>query len=290
MHEVEVKGILSASNGMNLYRGCSHGCIYCDARSKCYNFDHPFEDIEVKINAPQLLERALKSKRHKCMIGTGSMCDPYIHLEEKLGLTRRCLELIDQYGYGLTILTKSSRILRDFDLITSINSKSKAVVQMTMTTYDDDLCKIIEPNVSVTSERFRTMEKFKEAGVPLIVWLTPILPYINDTEDNIRGLLDYCVKLGVKGIITFGVGLTLREGDREYYYAALDRHFPGLKDRYIREYGNAYELSVPNCGRLYRIIEDTCKKHGIMYNPDDCFAYMREYPEKYTQLNLFDLL
>lgn len=290
MHEVEVKGILSSSNGMNVYRGCSHGCIYCDARSKCYQFTHEFEDIEVKTNAPILLERALKSKRKKCMIGTGSMCDPYIHLENKLQITRRCLELIDRYGYGLTILTKSSRILRDFDLITSINNKSKAVVQMTMTTYDDDLCRIIEPNVSVTSERFETLMRFKEAGVPIIVWLTPILPYINDTEENIRGLLDYCVRLGVKGIITFGVGLTLREGDREYYYSALDKHFPGLKERYIREFGDSYEIASPNCNHLYRIIEKTCKENGIMYNTDECFSYMQEYPEKYTQLDMFDLL
>ena len=163
MHFVEAKGILSSNNGMNIYRGCTHGCIYCDSRSKCYGFTHEFEDIEVKINAPQLLEKALKSKRKKCMIGTGAMCDPYLHIEENLKLTRKCLELIDQYEYGVAVQTKSTRVLRDMDLLKSINDKTKAVVQMTMTTYDETLCKILEPNVSTTKERFETLLQFKEA-------------------------------------------------------------------------------------------------------------------------------
>lgn len=225
MHFVEAKGILSSNNGMNIYRGCTHGCIYCDSRSKCYGFTHEFEDIEVKINAPQLLEKALKSKRKKCMIGTGAMCDPYLHIEENLKLTRKCLELIDQYEYGVAVQTKSTRVLRDMDLLKSINDKTKAVVQMTMTTYDETLCKILEPNVSTTKERFETLLQFKEAGIPTVVWLTPILPFINDTEENIRGIFEYCVEAGVKGIICFGMGVTLRDGDREYFYKALDKLF-----------------------------------------------------------------
>ena len=175
MHFVEAKGILSSNNGMNIYRGCTHGCIYCDSRSNCYGFTHEFEDIEVKANAPQLLEKALKSKRKKCMIGTGAMCDPYLQAEEKLKLTRRCLELIDKYEYGVAIQTKSTRILRDMDILKSINAKAKAVVQMTMTTYDETLCKILEPNVSTTHERFEALMQFKKR-IPTVVWLTPILP------------------------------------------------------------------------------------------------------------------
>ena len=144
MHEVYAKSILSPKNGMNIYRGCSHGCIYCDSRSKCYGMKHEFEDIEVKINAPELLEQALRKKKNRCMIGTGAMCDPYLHIEEKLRLTRRCLELIDRYGFGLSILTKSARILRDLDLLQSINDKAKCVVQMTLTTHDEQLCRIVE--------------------------------------------------------------------------------------------------------------------------------------------------
>lgn len=289
MNFVEAKGILSSNNGMNIYRGCTHGCIYCDSRSKCYGFTHEFEDVEVKMNAPELLERALKSKRKKCMIGTGAMCDPYLHAEEELRLTRRCLELISQYEYGIAIQTKSTRILRDLDLLREINRKAKAVVQMTMTTYNEELCKIIEPDVSTTRERFDALLQFKKAGLPTIVWLTPILPFINDTEENIRGILDYCMEAGVKGIICFGMGVTLRDGNREYFYRALDKHFPGIKNKYIKTYGNAYNLPSPDSERLLQIFRKLCKENGIMYHTQKCFQYLYEFPEKYTQMSLFDI-
>lgn len=289
MHFVEAKGILSSNNGMNIYRGCTHGCIYCDSRSKCYGFTHEFEDIEVKINAPQLLEKALKSKRKKCMIGTGAMCDPYLHIEENLKLTRKCLELIDQYEYGVAVQTKSTRVLRDMDLLKSINDKTKAVVQMTMTTYDETLCKILEPNVSTTKERFETLLQFKEAGIPTVVWLTPILPFINDTEENIREILEYCVEAGVKGIICFGMGVTLRDGDREYFYKALDKHFPGIKNKYIRTYGNAYDIPSPNNEKLLEIFKEVCVKNGMIYQIKECFQYLHEFPQKYEQMSLFDI-
>lgn len=289
MHFVEAKGILSSNNGMNIYRGCTHGCIYCDSRSKCYGFTHEFEDIEVKINAPQLLEKALKSKRKKCMIGTGAMCDPYLHIEENLKLTRKCLELIDQYEYGVAVQTKSTRVLRDMDLLKSINDKTKAVVQMTMTIYDETLCKILEPNVSTTKERFETLLQFKEAGIPTVVWLTPILPLINDTEENIRGILEYCVEAGVKGIICFDMGVTLRDGNREYFYKALDKHFPGMKNKYIRTYGNAYDIPSPNNKKLLEIFKEVCEKNGMMYQIKECFQYLHEFPEKYEQMSLFDI-
>lgn len=289
MHFVEAKGILSSNNGMNIYRGCTHGCIYCDSRSKCYGLTHEFEDIEVKINAPQLLEKALKSKRKKCMIGTGAMCDPYLHIEENLKLTRKCLELIDQYEYGVAVQTKSTRVLRDMDLLKSINDKTKAVVQMTMTTYDETLCKILEPNVSTTKERFEALLQFKEAGIPTVVWLTPILPFINDTEENIRGILGYCVEAGVKGIICFGMGVTLRDGNREYFYKALDKYFPGIKNKYIRTYGNAYDIPSPNNKKLLEIFKEVCVKNGMIYQVKECFQYLHEFPEKYEQMSLFDI-
>ena len=233
MHYVNAKSILSAKNGMNLYRGCSHGCIYCDSRSKCYHMEHDFEDIEIKENAIELLENALKQKRKKCMLGTGSMTDPYIPLESKIGNVRKALALANQYGFGFTLITKSDRILRDLDLLKSINDKTKCVVQMTLTTYDENLCKKIEPNVSTTRERFEALKKLNEAGIPTIVWLCPILPFINDTEENITGILEYCIEAKVYGVICFGMGLTLREGNREYFYSQLDRLFPHMKEKYI---------------------------------------------------------
>ena len=291
MHFVDAKGILNRRGGqygMNQYRGCTHGCIYCDSRSRCYQFTHPFEDIEVKRNAPILLEKALKSKRRRCMIGTGSMSDPYMHCEETLRLTRSCLEILLKYGFGATVQTKSDRILRDIDLLDAINRKAKCVVQMTLTTWDDDLCGIIEPNVCNTRRRVEVLEVMRDRGIPTIVWLEPILPFINDTEENVAAILEACVRAGVKGIICFGMGLTLREGDREYYYAALDRHFPGLKERYIRQYGNAYEISSPNSKALMELLRCVCRKNGLLYRPEDCFAYIHQLPEKNQQLSMFD--
>ena len=206
MHYVKVKGILSAKNGMNLYRGCQHGCIYCDSRSRCYQLDHPFEDIEVKENALELLEEALKRKRRPCMIGTGAMTDPYIPLENQLLMTRKALELIEKHGFGVAIQTKSHRILRDLELLERINSRAKAVVQMTLTTCDEELCRILEPNVSTTSQRVAALKRFRDAGIPTVVWLCPILPFLNDTPENIRGIVEYCADAQVKGIINFGMG------------------------------------------------------------------------------------
>lgn len=287
MHFTNAKGILSSSNGMNIYRGCTHGCIYCDSRSKCYGFTHEFEDIEVKQNAPELLERALRSKRRRCMIGTGAMSDPYMHCEEKLQLMRRCLEIIDKYSFGAAIQTKSARILRDLDLLRSINEKAKCVVQMTLTTYDEKLCRILEPNVSTTRERFEALETFRDNGIPTVVWLTPFLPFINDTKENIEGILDYCIRAKVKGIICFDMGVTLREGDREYFYAALDRHFSGMKNKYHQRYGYAYELPSDNRKELMKLLHDTCEANGIIHDINECFQYLHEFPEDYEQLSLF---
>lgn len=289
MHFVDAKGILSAKNGMNLYRGCTHGCIYCDSRSKCYQMDHAFEDIEVKQNAPELLEKALRSKRKKCMIGTGAMCDPYMHCEEELGLTRKCLEIIERYGFGVAIQTKSDRILRDLDLLKRINGKAKCVVQMTLTTYDEELCRILEPEVSTTRERFEALQVFRDNGIPTVVWMSPFLPFINATKENLEGILDYCIRAEVYGIICFGIGLTLREGNREYFYRALDRHFPGLKEVYRRKYGYAYEIASDKNRELMKLFHSICREHGIVSDKELLFEYLHTFPEKetYEQLSLF---
>lgn len=289
MHYKDVKGILSAKNGMNLYRGCTHGCIYCDSRSKCYGMEHDFEDVEVKRNAPELLEAALRRKRSRRMIGTGSMCDPYLHLEERERLTRRCLEIIDRHGFGLSILTKSDLILRDLDILRSINRKTKCVVQMTLTTFDEGLCSLIEPNVCGTKRRFEVLKVMREEGIPTVVWLCPILPFLNDTEENLKGILGYCVEAKVRGVLCFGFGVTLREGDREYFYSKLDEHFPGMKERYIRAFGNSYECSSPHNPGLMKLLRSECRAHGIMCSPDEIFAYLGEFQDRQSgeQLQLF---
>lgn len=287
MHDIEAKSILSAKNGMNLYRGCTHGCIYCDSRSKCYGMDHVFEDVAVKRNGPELLEIALRKKRSPCMIGTGSMSDPYMPPEKTELMTRKCLELIDRYGFGFSTITKSDLILRDMDLLRSVNHKARCVIQMTLTTYDDDLCRIVEPNVAVTSRRFQVLKEMQKADIPTVVWMTPILPFINDTEENISGLLDYCADAGVKGILTFGVGLTLRDGNREYYYKKLDEHFPGLKQQYIRGFGSSYGIQSPNSRALDILVKDFCNAHDILCDTTDVFDYITKMEPPEAQLHLF---
>ena len=280
MHFVQAKGILSAKNGMNLYRGCTHGCIYCDSRSECYQIKHMFEDIEIKENAIELLESTLRRKRNKCMIGTGSMTDPYMPLEEKIGMTRKAIETVYRYGFGFTVITKSSLILRDLELLRAVNKKAKCVVQMTLTTYNDSLCKILEPNVAVTSERFAVLKKLRDAGIPTVVWLTPILPFINDTIENIEGILQYCIEAKVFGIICFGMGLTLRDGSREYFYKNLDTAFPGLKEKYIQRYGNNYSVISPHNARLMNLFRTRCKETGIEYIPATIFSYLTAFEDQ----------
>ena len=285
MHYVSSKSILSKNNGMNLYRGCSHGCIYCDSRSKVYGMKHEFEDIEVKENALQLLKRELM-KRPKSMIGTGAMTDPYIPLENRLKFVRKSLELIDRYGFGFTCITKSDLLLRDLDLLKKINSNTKAVVQMTLTTADDELCSILEPNVCNTSRRIEVLNILKDEGIPTVVWLCPILPYINDTTENINSILDSCIDADVKGIICYGIGLTLREGNREYFYEKLDHHFPGLKDRYVKEFGNSYSIPSPNSEELMNLFFKRTSRNNILNNPCEIFEYLNDFPQKSRQTKL----
>ena len=285
MHYVKSKSILSPKNGMNLYRGCSHGCIYCDSRSEIYNMGHDFEDIEVKENSLELLKREL-IKRPKAMIGTGAMTDPYIPLEKRLEYVRRSLELIHRYGFGFTCITKSDLILRDLDLLKKINEKGKVVVQMTITTADDELCSILEPNVCPTSRRVEVLKILNENGIPTVVWLCPILPFINDTEENINAILDYCIESNVYGILCFEMGLTLRKGNREYFYRKLDESFPGLKERYIERFGNDYVLPSPNNARLMDIFKRRTSQNNILADNEKIFEYLAEFPQTTVQSKL----
>lgn len=292
MHYKDAKSILTAKNGasgMNIYRGCSHGCIYCDSRSHCYQMLHDFEDIEVKGNAPELLEQALRRKRSPCMIGTGAMSDPYIPLEKQLKLTRRCLELIHRYGFGTSVLTKSDLVLRDLDLYAAINEKTKAVVQVTLTTWDEDLCRVLEPNVSTTSRRIEVLNACRDAGIPTVVWLGPILPFINDTKENVENLLQAAFDAKVQGILCFGMGLTLRQGNREYFYQKLDEHFPGMKQRYMAAFGSNYGCNSPHHKALMSYFYTACRREGVLYRPDDIFAYISRFEDKNagSQLSFF---
>ena len=285
MHYVTAKGIFTSDYGINMYRGCTHGCIYCDSRSKIYQMNHKFEDIEVKENAIELLKKEL-IKRKPCMIGTGAMTDPYIPLESRLEFVRKALQLVYRYGFGWACITKSDLVLRDIDLLRKINEKTKAVVQVTITTADDELCRLVEPNVCPTSRRVEVLNKLNEANIPTVVWLCPILPHINDTEENINTILDWCIDANVKGVLNMGMGLSLREGNREYFYEMLDERFPGVKEKYIDEFGDSYFIHSKDNRRLRSILRKRCEENGIMHNPDEIFSYMHEFPEKSVQSKL----
>lgn len=284
MHSVMAKTILSPSNGMNLYRGCTHGCIYCDSRSSCYRMGHDFEDVEVKSNSLELLDDALRRRRSKCMVGTGSMTDPYIPLEEDLRMVRGALEIVSRRGFGFTLITKSDLVLRDIDLLQEINRKAKCVVQMTLTTSDDGLCRLLEPGVCATGRRLEVLGELRSAGIPTVVWLCPILPHINDTPENIEGILKGCSEAGVRGVVYFGAGLTLREGSREHFCSELDRLFPGMRDRYVREYGGRYSLTSPRDGELTRLFHRICGEEGMMHDNGEIFRYLREFPDGRRQV------
>jgi DNA repair photolyase len=211
------------------------------------------------------------------------MCDPYQPCERGLGLTRRCLEVILRRGFGVTVLTKSDLILRDLDLLCAINERARCVVQLTLTTFDEELCRILEPDVCTTYRRYEVLKILREHKIPTVVWMTPILPFINDTEKNLQGLLGYCFDAGVSGIITFGFGVTLRDGDRDYFYAALDRGplcdiYPGMKSRYNAVFGGAYECQSPNSAALTAIFNAECDARGVLRNTDQVFAFLCDFP------------
>ena len=237
---------------------------------------HDFSDVAVKENAAELLDDALSHKRRKCMIGFGSMSDPYIPAERELCLTRRCLEVISRRGFGVSLITKSDLVLRDLDILKEINQKTKAVVSMTLTTADDSLCKKVEPNVCPTSRRAEVLYELRDAGIPTIVWLCPILPYINDSVENLEGILSICRAAKVSGVLCFGFGMTLRDGNREYYYQKLDELFPGLSSCYAAEFGQNYSVPSPNSEELESVFSTFCKAEKIERDADKIFSFMSE--------------
>ncbi len=287
MRNITAKTILSNNNTMNVYRGCTHGCIYCDSRSECYGMTYEFENIQVKANAPELVDAALAKKKSKCVISTGAMTDPYMPLEKEIGMTRKCLEIIAKHGFGAAVLTKSDLILRDIDLLKKINDEAVCHVQMTMTTFDEELCKKLEPYVCTTERRYEVLKEMQKEDIPTVVWLTPTLPFINDTEENVKGILDYCIDAGVKGILTFGSGMTLRRGNREYYYKKLDELFPGLKKKYMHAYGMSYGIKSPNSKKLESIVKAACKENGIVFGTSKVFEMLSTFKSREQQLSLW---
>ncbi len=270
---------------MNLYKGCSHGCIYCDSRSSCYNIDN-FDMVRGKENALYILEKELSKKKEIGVIGIGAMSDTYNPLEKKYEQTRGALKLISKYGFGVSIDTKSDLILRDIDLLKEINEKNNVIIKFTITTPNDELSRKIEPNVCVSSKRFEAVKKLSDAGIFVGIMMNPVLPFITDKEEDIKELVRLASKAGAKFIHTY-MGMTLRDNQRSYYYEKLDKYFIGLKEKYIKTYKDNYNCMASNYKTLYKVFTDECKKYGILYNMKDIIkAYKKEIKQN-EQMCLF---
>jgi DNA repair photolyase len=284
MRIIEAKRIIQPNNGFNLYRGCLHGCIYCDSRSLCYQVGD-FENIAIKKNTLGLVEAELGRKRKKAVLRTGAMSDPYIPLEKELCLMQGVLKHIARFGFGISVLTKSSLIERDIDWYEKINTSYRSVVQMTITTLSDELARKIEPHVSLPSERIRTLKKFADQNIPTGIWMTPILPFLLDTKENITEIVEAAHAANVRFIVSFGMGTTMREGSREYFYTQLDRLFPGLKERYIETYHDRYICPSPKERELTTLFQTLCDTYGIAYSWDQISHFFE--PREPKQLTLF---
>lgn len=293
MEFIPTKTMLSYAKGehwfgidynMNIYKGCSHGCIYCDSRSSCYGIEN-FDEIKIKKDAIPILHNELRRKVKTGVIGTGAMSDPYNPLERQYGLTRSALELINQYGFGACIATKSPLITRDIDVLGAIQKHSPVIIKVTVTTYEDELCKIVEPRVVPSSERFKAIKALTEAGLFTGILMMPVLPFIGDNEENIKAIVRRAGELGVRFIYP-AIGMTLRENQREWYFAQLDKYFPGTKEKYIRHYGNHYECRSIHLTKLRQIFTKECEKYGILYKMTDIIKASRRTHEV-EQLSLF---
>lgn len=270
---------------MNLYRGCSHGCIYCDSRSNCYHIDN-FDKARSKVNALYILEKELIKKQKKGVIGIGSMSDTYNFFEKDYEITRGALKLISKYNFGVSIDTKSDLILRDLDILKEINSKNNVIVKFTITTPSDELSKKIEPNVCVSSKRLQAIKILSDNGIFVGIMMNPVLPFITDSEDDIKKLVRLAKNVGAKFIHTY-MGVTLRENQREYYFMKLDKLFPGLKEKYIKYYGNRYNCVILNYKRLYQVFTEECKKYGILYDMDNIIKAYKKEIKSVEQITLF---
>jgi len=279
MEEIQAKTILSKvkndsffglTYNMNLYRGCQHACIYCDSRSTCYQLGE-LSHIRFKGNAIEMLAKELSKKKLKGTIGFGSMNDPYMPAEQTKQLTRKALEVVTKYHFPVHIITKSDLVIRDMDLLKQI-SKVYAAISITITTADDELAKIIEPNAPLPSARFEALRILSDNNIYCGITLMPILPFVNDSPEQIENLINMAIKSGVKYIMPM-MGLTLREGSREYFYKKLDQSFPGIKEKYEQKFGLSYACNSPNAEVLYRLINHILNKSNIktkmeFYKPD----------------------
>lgn len=272
---------------MNIYRGCCHGCIYCDSRSDCYRIDH-FDTVCAKEDALRIIRDDLRRKVKTGVVGTGSMSDPYNPFEESLNLTRHALELIDAFGFGAAVCTKSALLMRDMDILQGIKEHSPVLCKVTVTTTDDTLAKKVEPRVSLPSERLNMIEALTSHGIYTGILLMPVLPFLEDSEENVLSVVRAAHETGAKFIYP-AFGMTLRSNQREWYFDRLKEVFPeqDLASQYIKRYGNRYQCTSPNAKKLWQVFSAECERYGILYRMDDIIHSYKK-PYQVTQLSLFD--
>lgn len=283
-HQGKNIGFNGAEYNMNLYRGCNHGCIYCDSRSSCYQIEE-FDKVCAKENALSILDKELSSKRKKGIIGFGAMSDPYNSFEESEELTKGALKLCAKYQFGVSLLTKSDLVLRDVELFKKINLEAPAAVRMTITTFDDELAGIIEPNISVSSNRFNALQIYAQNDIVTGIHLWPILAFINDDIENIKNIVEKAAECGIDYVYPY-FGVTLRHNQRAYFFQKLDRYFPGVKKEYIKTFGESYECLSPNRDKLWTVFEKECKKHHLLYKTPDIVSKIRN-SKKQKQIMMF---
>lgn len=251
---------------MNLYRGCCHGCLYCDSRSDCYQIED-FDQVKAKADALRILRDDLARKVRPAFISMGSMSDPYNPFEKELLLTRHALELIDAYDHGVAIATKSDLIVRDIDILSSIQRTAPVVCKLTITTVDDDLASRLEPGAPLPSARLTALERLSEAGLFTGVLLMPVLPFVEDSDENVLSVVEGAARAGARFVYA-ALGVTMRQGQREYFLDGLERMFPGkgLKERYLRQYGDRYQCAAPRAKKLWETFTTACQERGILYD------------------------
>lgn len=296
MDFVPAKTILTKTKGgsawygidfnMNLYRGCSHDCIYCDSRSNCYHIDE-FDIVKEKENSLLILEKELSNQKKTGVVGIGAMSDTYNPQELKYEQTRGALKLLSKYDFGVSIDTKSDLILRDIDILKEINKRNNCIVKFTITTPNDELSRIIEPHVCVSSRRLKAIKKLNENGIYTGIMLNPVLPFITDNEDDVKKLVKLAYEHQAKFIHTY-MGMTLRENQRDYYYDKLDKYFPGLRNKYISTYKDNYICNPTNSRKLYQVFIKECEKYGILYKMEDIIADYKKNNKSDEQISLFD--
>lgn len=292
---IPAKTIVSGAKGehwfgidynMNIYKGCCHGCIYCDSRSDCYGIED-FDKVRVKENALETIRVDLKSERRSGVIGTGAMSDPYNPLERELYLTRGALKLADEFGFGIAIATKSSLMTRDLDILKNIASHSPVLCKVTITAANDTLASMVEPRVSVSSERFRMINALSDSGIFTGILMMPVLPFLEDTEENIGQIVKRAAESGARFIYP-AIGMTLRQNQKEHYFSELNRLFPdrGLPGKYLQEYGNSYECRSMRSKELFEFFAGECRKCELLYKMEDIIEAYRG-PYEVRQMSLF---